>query len=169
MNTFLAAVSLAAVILACGLGDKSSSTGERQASNSERVQTLSTPSKTPLDRDAIRTELLSMANELTEAAAHGDITTIAQKTTDDFVLTDVNGKVQNKNKALADIKEERTVRSWAITDPQLLSANEDTAVLQYVLNVTLKTGASGRARVTDSYVKKNGQWLLRSEQETMIR
>jgi hypothetical protein len=81
----------------------------------------------------------------------------------------VQGKVQNKNKALADIKEERTVRSWAITDPQLLSASDDSAVLQYVLNVTLKSGASGRARVTDSFVNQNGKWMLRSEQQTMIR
>jgi hypothetical protein len=164
MNSFLAAAALAAVIFACGIGEKSA-----DSQDTKRVQVTSTPDKKPLDRDAIRTELLSITNDLTEAAQRGDITTIAQQTTDDFELTDVQGKVQNKNKALADIKVERTIRSWAITDPQLLSANEDSAVLQYVLNVTLKSGASGRARVTDSFVKQNGKWLVKSEQQTLIR
>jgi hypothetical protein len=166
MNAFFAAIALAAVIFACGLGEKgTTSSGDGQEPRTVKA----TPAKTPIDRDAVRTELLSIANDLTEAARDGDITTIAQRTTDDFELTDVQGKVQNKNKALADIKEERTVRSWAITDPQLLSASDDSAVLQYVLNVTLKSGASGRARVTDSFVNQNGKWMLRSEQQTMIR
>lgn len=168
MNSLLAAIVLAAVILACG-GNERSTTGTGDSQDTKRVQVTSSPAKPALDRDAIRTELLSMANDLTEAAQRGDITTIAQATTDDFEITDVQGKVQNKNKALADIKEERSIRSWAITDPQLLSANEDSAVLQYVLNVTLKSGASGRARVTDSFVKQNGKWLVKSEQQTLIR
>ena len=165
MNAFLAAMALAAIVFACGLSEKGS-TGTGGDPDSKKA---ATPAKTPLDKDAIRTELLSIANDLTEAAQRGDVSTIAQATTDDFELTDVQGKVQNKNKALQSIKEEKSVRSWAITDPQLLSANEDSAVLQYVLNVTLKSGASGRAKITDSFVKQNGKWLVRSEQETLIR
>jgi hypothetical protein len=114
-------------------------------------------------------ELSNLANDLTDAAARGDITFIASNTTDDFELTDVDGKVQNKNKALAGIKEEKSVRSWAITDIELASADEQSAVLRYVLNVTLKSGQSGRARTIDNYVRQNGKWLLKSEQQTIIK
>ena len=106
---------------------------------------------------------------MTEAAMDGDITLLARNTTDDFELTGVDGKVQNKNQALADIKREKNIRSWSITEAELVSFSEDSAVLRYIQNVTLKTGQSGRARVTDSFVKKDGRWLVKSEQQTMIR
>jgi len=106
---------------------------------------------------------------MAEASKDGDISFLAQNTTDDFELTDVQGKVQNKNKALADVKVERSIRSWAITNGEIVSASDSDAVLRYVLNVTLKTGQSGRARVTDSFVQQGGKWMLRSEQQTMMR
>lgn len=84
----------------------------------------------------------------------GDITLIAKNTTDDFDLTDPDGKVQNKNHALADVKEEKNIKSWTITDAELVSASEDSAVLKYVLGVMPKTGQSGKASVTDTFVKK---------------
>ena len=46
---------------------------------------------------------------------------------------------------------------------------EDSAVLAYTQNITLKTGQSGSARVTDSFVKVDGKWLVKSEQQTMIK
>jgi hypothetical protein len=94
---------------------------------------------------------------------------IAKNTTDDFELTGADGKVQNKNQALQDVKREKNIRGWAITDAELVSASETEAVLRYVLNVTLKTGQSGRAKVTDSFVKQNGNWLIQSEQQTLIK
>lgn len=129
----------------------------------------STSEKRPVDREALKNELLSIANNIAEASKDGDISYLAQNTTDDFELTDVQGKVQNKNKALADVKEERSIRSWAITNGEIISASDTDAVLRYVLNVTLKTGQSGRARVTDSFVQQGGKWMLRSEQQTMMR
>ncbi len=163
-------ISFAFVIVAvsfCNFADKmqSGSKGEQLQPSSP---TAATPKPTP-DRDSVKNELLAIANDMAEASKNGDITFIAQNTTDDFEITDVSGKVQNKNKALADVKEERSIRSWAITDPELSSVSEDDAVLKYVLNVTLKTGQSGRARITDTFEKQGGKWMLRSEQQTMIR
>jgi len=129
----------------------------------------STSQKRPVDREALKNELLSIANNMAEASKDGDISFLAQNTTDDFELTDVQGKVQNKNKALADVKVERSIRSWAITNGEIVSASDSDAILRYVLNVTLKTGQSGRARVTDSFVQQGGKWMLRSEQQTMMR
>ncbi|KXK02912.1 MAG: hypothetical protein UZ17_ACD001001360 [Acidobacteria bacterium OLB17] len=89
--------------------------------------------------------------------------------TEDFVLTGVDGKVQDKNEALANIKKERTVKTFVITDAELLSFSEDSAVFQYTQKITLKNGASGSARITDTFVKRDGEWLVKSEQQTMMR
>ena len=152
-------------IMVCGLGDRAGSDDQRTPSTNQAPQ----QQKTPFDKTAVRTELTNLANDLTDAAARGDITFIANNTTDDFELTDVDGKVQNKNKALSGIKEEKSIRSWALTDIELASADEKSAVLRYMLNVTLKSGQSGRARTVDTYINENGRWLLKSEQQTIIK
>ena len=156
---------IAAVMLACNFGQKPQDSPVPPSTDGRPTPVV----KPTLDKETVKNDLLSLENKLTEAAMKGDITTITQYTTDDFQLTDVNGKVQNRNKALADIKEEKSVRSWAITDAELVSYSEDSAVLQYVLNVTLKSGRSGRARVTDSFVRRDGKWMVKSEQQTAIR
>jgi hypothetical protein len=170
MKSILAFGVLTAVLTFCNLSEKL-----RQASQSEPPSYNSsapanrTASKPALDKDALKNSLLKIENDLTEAAMNGDITMIAKNTTDDFELTGADGKVQNKNQALQDVKREKNIRGWAITDAELVSASETEAVLRYVLNVTLKTGQSGRAKVTDSFVKQNGNWLIQSEQQTVIK
>jgi hypothetical protein len=147
----------------CGLGDKleKSSTGDKQASNQAVKQAP--------DRDAVKRELVSLANDIATAAKDGDVTFLAKITTDDFQLTDVDGKVQNKNKALADIKEEKMIKSFDISDEKLVSLEETSAVLSYTLKVTAKNGRSAKAQTTDTYVKKDGTWLLKSEQQTLLK
>ena len=147
----------------CGLGDnlEKSSTGDKQASN----QAV----KPAQDRDAVKRELVSLANDIANAAKDGDVTFLAKITTDDFQLTDIDGKVQNKNKALADIKEEKMIRSFDISDEKLVSLEDSSAVLSYTLKVTAKNGRSAKAATTDTYVKKDGSWLLKSEQQTLLK
>lgn len=167
MQSLFAFAALAAVLTFCNFtaGDNPESSDTRRPASGPPA---ATPKPTP-DRDAVRSDLLGLVNDMTEAARNGDITFLAQNTTDDFELTGVDGKVQNKNRALADVKVEKSLRSWAITDPELVSLGEDSAVLSYTLNLTLKNGASGRARITDSFVLVNGRWMLKSEQETMLK
>ena len=94
---------------------------------------------------------------------------LVKNTTDDFELTGVDGKVQNKNQALADVKKETRVKSWKMEKMELVSHDDNSAVMQYTQIVTLKTGQTGKARVTDTFVKKDGKWLVKSEQQTMIK
>lgn len=164
MKSTLAFFILAAVMYVCGIGENSKPSSETIPSNTATVK--STPK---LDKEAIKAELVKLEEELTQAAMNGDITLLAKSTTDDFKLTDVDGKVQDKNEALADVKKEKGIKAWSITDAELLSFSEDSAVLAYTQNITLKTGQSGKARVTDSFIKKDGKWLIKSEQATMIK
>jgi len=170
MKSILAFGVLTAVLTFCNLSEnlRQASQSEPPCSNSSAPANRNA-SKPALDKDALKNSLLKIENDLTEAAMNGDITMIAKNTTDDFELTGADGKVQNKNQALQDVKREKNIRGWAITDAELVSAGETEAVLRYVLNVTLKTGQSGRAKVTDSFVKQNGNWLIQSEQQTLIK
>lgn len=163
MKSILAFACLAAVMYVCGIGEKTESPG---ASNAAQAPAKSNAKP---DKQAVQDELVKLEKEVTEAALNGDITLLARTTTDDFELTGVDGKVQNKNQALADVKKEKNIRSFDIIDAELLSFSDDSAVLRYTQKVTLKTGQSGKARVTDSFVKKDGKWLVKSEQQTMIK
>ena len=157
------AVGILAAMSLCGLLNKA---GQDQTA----ANTTQAPKTTPKpDKEAVKAELLKIDEDMTQAAMDGDITQLVRNTTDDFKLTGIDGKVQNKNEALAEVKKEKTIRNFSITDPDLMSFSDDAATLAYTLNVTLKTGQSGKARVTDSFVKKDGKWLIRSEQQTMMR
>ncbi len=155
---------IAAVMYVCGLGEK---TGNPAASNSAQAPSGTSPKAD--GKDAVLLELVTLEKDLTQAAFDGDITLLVKNTTDDFELTGVDGKVQNKNQVLADIKKETRIKSWKMDKMELVSHDESTAVIRYIQIVTLKTGQSGKARITDTFVKKDGKWLVKSEQQTMIK
>lgn len=150
----------------CNLSEKLKSGSQpgpatNQASNTAPVKAQ--------DRDMVKNDLVHLVNDIASASVDGDIALLSKVTTDDFQQTDVEGKVQNKNQALADVKKEKTIKSWSITEAELTTITEDTAVLKYLLSLTLKNGRSGKARITDTFLKKDGNWLLRSSQQTMVR
>ena len=121
------------------------------------------------DKESVKAELLKIEERLLQAAVDGDISELSKSTTDDFKLTGIDGKVQTKNEALAEVKKEKYIKNFSITDPDLQSFSEDSAVLAYTVNITAKNGRSASARTTHSFVKKDGNWLIRSEQTSLIR
>jgi hypothetical protein len=163
MKFLLSMAVLSAAMTFCNLTEKLKTASEPAASR----PVASTPK--PLDKEALKAELLRMENDMTDAAMNGDVTLLAKNTTDDFELTGVDGKLQDKNAVLRDIKRERTIKSYSLTDVELVSASEDNAVLRYTMNLTLRTGQHGSARVTDTFAKKDGVWLAKSEQQTMMK
>ncbi len=167
MKSLLALAILAAMSL-CGLADKLKRVGEdKPANTSQSPAKGDQPAKQ--DREAVLLELVNLEKDITQAAFNGDITLLVKNTTDDFELTGVDGKVQNKNQALADVKKETRIKSWKMDKMELVSYNDDTAVMTYVQIVTLKTGQTGKAKVTDTFVKRDGRWLVKSEQATMMK
>jgi hypothetical protein len=158
------AMAIVAAMSLCGILDKMKQGETTSNSNAAQPAAKSTPNK-----EAVKAELVKMEEEMSQAAMDGDITYLAKYTTDDFKITNLDGKIQNKNEALADVKKEKSIKAFSITDADLLSFSDDAAVLTYTQNVTLKTGQSGSAKVTDSFVKKDGRWLVKSEQVTMLK
>lgn len=151
----------------CNLSERLNSGSQSRPANSGQT-TNAAPAK-ELDRESVKNELVRLVNDMADASVEGDIAMLSAATTDDFQLTDVEGKVQNKNEALADVKKEKNIKSWTITEPDLSTLAEDTAVLKYLLSLTLKNGRSGKARITDTFAKKDGKWLLKSSQQTMVK
>jgi hypothetical protein len=162
MKSMLAVAGLIAMFSLCNLADKSKpeAAPPKEASNSNSAA---------MDREAVTVELMKIEYEITNASLNGDISTLAPHIADDFSGTSFDGKVLNKNQLLAETKPDKLTKSWKITDARLISLDEDSAVLSYVQNQTARNGRTARARITDTFVKRDGRWLIKSEQQTLIR
>jgi hypothetical protein len=112
---------------------------------------------------------MKIENDLTTASFAGDISTLASFMADDYSGTGADGRTQNKNQILAATKPDKVTKSWKISDGELVSLSDNSAVLTYVQSQTLRDGRTFRARVTDTFVKRNGRWLVKSEQQTLMK
>lgn len=165
MKLLLPFALVAAMWAVCGnLGEKKESrpSDDRPAASNQSA-------KPALDREAVKKELVTLANDILNASKDGDVTFLAKITTDDFKFIDIDGKVRDKNKTLAEVKEEKAIKSAEITDERLVNLDESSAVLSYTLKVVAKNGRSAKAWVTDDYVRENGEWLIRREQQTLLK
>jgi hypothetical protein len=160
MKSILAVATLIATLSLCNLSDKlkpAATPGPDKATTAAA------------DREAVLVELMKLEQEMTTASLNGDISTLAPHIAEDFSGTGFDGKVFNKNQLLAATKPDRFTKSWKITDAQLVSLDGDSAVLSYVQSQTSRRGRTARARVTDTFVKRNGSWLVKSEQQTLMK
>lgn len=163
MKAVLAGMVFLAALSLCSLSDKLKSGGDPNA------QRGTANTNTATDKEALTVELMKIEGEITTASFKGDISTLASYIADDYSGTGPDGKTQNKNQVLAATKPDRTTKSWKITDGQLSSFSDDSAVLTYVQSQTLRNGRTYSARVTDTFVKRDGRWLVKSEQQTLMK
>ena len=180
MKSILATTLLIATLSLCNLTDKSKPAGDSSPadkstsrsdspSNANPAQNHDATQKPGIDREALIVELMKIEYDVTTASFAGDISTLAAHMADDYQGTNADGSTQTKNQLLSTLKPDKTTKEWTITDPQLVSAGEDTAVLNYIQHQTLRNGRTFRARITDTFVKRNGKWLVKSEQQTLMR
>jgi len=163
MKAILAGMIFLAALSLCNLSERMKSGGN---SNAQRETSNTNPAT---DREALTVELMKIEGEITTASFNGDISTLANYIADDYSGTGADGKTQNKNQVLAATKPDKMTKSWKITDGQLSSFSEDSAVLTYVQSQTLRNGRTYSARVTDTFIKRDGRWLVKSEQQTLIK
>jgi len=167
MKSILTLAVLFAALSLCNLTDKSKR--DANANANEGVSNSSTPANSEIDRVALTIELMKLENQLTMAAFAGGLSTLASYLDDDYLGTTADGKSQNKNQLLSSTEPDKVTKSWKITDGELVSATENSAVLTYIQTQTLKDGRTFRARVTDTFVKRKGRWLIKSEQQTLMK
>lgn len=183
MNSILAVTLLIAILSLCNLSDKSKPADNTNSANANSTEKQDTgpghpnqsssspgnPSNPSDDRAALTIELMKIEYDVTTASFAGDISTLASYVADDYSGTGADGRIQNKNQLLAATKPDKVTKSWKITEGELVSSSEDSAVLTYLQSQTLRDGRTFRARVTDTFVKRNGRWLVKSEQQTLIK
>jgi hypothetical protein len=171
MKSVLALTALIASLSVCNLTDKSKSTNSSAPSDPKTSQAQTSPQKSDpqAERAALTVELMKIEYTITTASLAGDISTLANYVADDYSGTTADGVTQNKNQLLASTKPDKETKSWKITDGQIVSSDEGSAVLNYTQQQTLKDGRTFSARVTDTFVKKDGRWLIKSEQATLVR
>jgi hypothetical protein len=162
MKALLAGMVFLAALSLCNLSEK-------MKSGDSNTQREATNTNSASDREALTVELMKIEGEITAASFKGDISTLASYIADDYSGTGADGKTQNKNQVLAATKPDKTTKSWKITDGQLSSFSDDSAVLTYVQSQTLRNGRTYSARVTDTFVKRDGRWLVKSEQQTLMK
>ena len=170
MKSVLALMALMATLSLCNL-TKSKETNNSSPSDPKTSPAQNEPQKRDpqSDRAALTVELMKIEYTITTASFAGDISTLASYMADDYSGTTADGTTQNKNQLLASTKPDKVTKSWKITDGQVVSSNEDSAVLNYIQQQTLKDGRTFSARVTDTFVKRDGRWLIKSEQATLVR
>ncbi len=164
MNSILAVAFLAVALSLCNLTDKSQPTANSNSADNKTAETQNAS-----DREALTVELMKLEYELTNASLKGDISTLARHIADDYVGTGADGTMQNKNQLLAATKPDKRTRSWTITDAKLTSFSGDSAVLTYLQSQTFGNGQTYRARITDTFVKRDGRWLITAEQQTLVK
>ena len=181
MKSIPAAFLLIAILSLCNLTDKSTPTANSNSANTNSIEKQNTPapdhsnqsnsnsSNPAKDREALKVELMKIEYEVTTASFAGDTSTLASYLADDYSGTGADGSTQNKKQLLAATKPDKVTKDWRITDGEVVSSSEDSAVLTYIQTQTLKNGRTYRARVTDTFVKRNGSWLVKSEQQTLIK
>jgi len=171
MKSTLALTFLIAALSLCNLTEQSKQSNNSNGGGARpaEAQSQSQQSNPQPDRVELTIELMKIENIITTAAYAGDISTLADYVADDYSGTTVDGVAQNKNQLLASIKPDKATKSWKITDGELVSTDGDSAVLTYIQHQTLKDGRTFRARVTDTFVKREGRWLVKAEQQTLVR
>jgi hypothetical protein len=160
MKSILAVATLMAMVSLCNLSDKLKPEAKPSP---EKTTTAST------DRNAVLAELLKIEKIITDASMNGDIATLAPYVADDYSGAGIDGRSQNKNQLLAATKPEKNIKSWTITEAQLVSLDDESAVLNYLQTFNGRNGRTARARVIDTFVRRDGGWQIRSEQQTLIR
>jgi hypothetical protein len=160
MKSILAVATLMAMLSLCNLSEKL---------KPEAKPSPDKPATVSTDRNAVLAELLKIEREITQASLNGDLSTLATYIADDYSGSGVDGRSQNKNQLLASTKPDKITKSWTITDAQLVSLDDESAVLNYVQSQTSRSGVTARARVIDTFVRRDGRWQIKSEQQTLIR
>lgn len=163
MKSIPAVALLMATLSLCNLTERMKPEANSNAPNKNSAETAAA------DREAVLTELMKIEYEMTTASLNGDIAALAPHIADNYVGTSYDGSMQNKNQLLAATKPDKRTKSWKITDAKLVSLSDDSAVLTYTQSQTSRSGQTVRARITDTFVKQNGRWLVSAEQQTILK
>ncbi|HEX8747332.1 MAG TPA: nuclear transport factor 2 family protein [Pyrinomonadaceae bacterium] len=131
----------------------------------------SAPASTAPGNDKTETlrELVDIEKRWKEANFKGDTKTLETIFADEFSNVAENGKTYNKSEWIAVWKRgDPTVKSWEISEERLDSLEKERATLTFVTTIKYKNSKVARVRNTDTFIKRDGRWLVIASQSSML-
>jgi ketosteroid isomerase-like protein len=117
------------------------------------------------------TKIIALENLWNQMQVNHDADAMEKMLDADFVLTDYDGSVLNRAQFLASIRDKSNQLSSEVSQDMKLHRHGDTVV---VIGSTHEKGtAKGKpyehhGRFTDTWIKRNGQWLCIASQLSLI-
>jgi ketosteroid isomerase-like protein len=117
------------------------------------------------------TKIIALENLWNQMQINHDADAMGKMLDSDFVLTDYDGTVMSKTQFLASIQDKSTQLTVEVCDDMKLHRYGDTVV---VTGATREKGTekgkplSHQGRFTDTWIKKEGQWLCVASQLSLI-
>lgn len=161
-NLMQIAVTAAALALATSACKPSENTGTTTPT------AVATPAPTP-DTAAIVAEITRIENDFPRVIREKDGAAVRRVEADDVMLVYPDGSAGNKEQDIKDIEAGlMTFEAWDLSDMKVNVIDNDTAIAGFLITVTngkIKTpdgsqDISGKYRVIDTFVRRNGQWQL---------
>ncbi|MBX7054247.1 MAG: nuclear transport factor 2 family protein [Pyrinomonadaceae bacterium] len=127
------------------------------------------PDTPEIDKEALKAEVIEVEKEVIRAAIRGDTASLAENLTDDFVSIDPDGKRYNKKAMINEIKNSTYESStpYSFGKVELISADEDTVVIRYILTLSPPASEPDRTQLTETYVNQDGRWRLKVQKSVL--
>jgi ketosteroid isomerase-like protein len=118
-------------------------------------------------------EIRALELNLAGLIVHGDWDEYAMYLSSDYLHTRYNGQVENKDEALASLRDPKRKIIVMEMEPAdlVIRVFGDTAVANAEFTITVRDSGQVKSRptrLTDVFVKRDGQWCLVAGQETPI-
>ena len=117
----------------------------------------------------LKFELGTATRELLGIMLRGDTKSAAERLTDDYKNTRPDGTVEDKKQYLANLQPFEDYNGFIYDEFKVVSVEGDTAVVSGLVQVMGKDKRSFIGRFTQSFVKRQGKWLLQSSQNSELK
>lgn len=187
MKSILTKVALAAVLfplmISCRTGENSEN---RKANSPPPPATPVTPTETSgsskrsvnenagapesnsgEDKAAVRSELNEAKRELLRSTLNGKSEEAAGLLADDYKNMRPDGTIEDKSQYLAGLKPLEGLDTFLVSEFQVISLQGYTAVVSGLVQVRAK-GEDFRSNFRETFVRREGKWLLQSSQNTEL-
>lgn len=179
MKSYLTAIAL--LILLSLLASCSS---KDNSANQSSINTppAATPTVTPrIDRTpnettppseindpAVLSELVTIKRAILRSTLNGDSKGAASYLMDDYKNTKPDGTIEDKTQYLANLKPVEGLETFLVDQTRIVSLKEDIAVMRGLVQARIK-GSDFSETFMDTFVKKQGHWLLQASKSTGMK
>ncbi len=131
------------------------------------VSQAQSPNNKQASRTSAESEVLKAVEKFIDAFVAGDVETVKRMTAEDYLQTDVNGKVQDKSAWLAEyylplVERMKTGQlKWDVYERKDIQVRRYGNVAVLIGQTTFKTSDAPKAselRFTQVWVKRHGNW-----------